>query len=136
MEQIHEIRVEEYDQPSRIINLVKEFLLKNEQVNIVSGTNSSPNGSRAAESLVRFGYVTIENVQTLTEVRNNRRNIRLIITVKKTNDFQKIYDQNKEEVKNHISQYLLQSATFQLTSVDVIGIEKYSGRDYFVEKMN
>ena len=99
MEQIHEIRVEEYDQPSRIINLVKQFLLKNEQVNIVSGTNSSPNGSRAAESLVRFGYVTIENVQTLTEVRNNRRNIRLIITVKKTNDFQKIYDQNKEEVK-------------------------------------
>ena len=99
MEQIHEIRVEEYDRANRVMNLVKEFLLKNEKVNIVAGTNSSPAASKAAESLVRYGYVTIENIQTLTEVNNNRRNIKLIISLKKTNDFQKIYDQNKEDIK-------------------------------------
>ena len=99
MEQIHEIRVEEYDRPNRIMSLAKEFLLKNEKVNIIAGTNSSPSASKAAESLVRFGYVTIENIQTLTEVRNDRRNIKLIISLKKTNDFQKIYDQNKEDIK-------------------------------------
>ena len=99
MEQIHEIRVEEYDRANRVMNLVKEFLLKNEKVNIVAGTNSSPAASKAAESLGRYGYVTIENIQTLTEVNNNRRNIKLIISLKKTNDFQKIYDQNKEDIK-------------------------------------
>ena len=99
MEQINEIRVEEFDRANRVMNLVKEFLLKNERVNIVAGTNSSPAASKAAESLVRYGYVTIENIQTLTEVKNNRRTIKLIISVKKTNDFQKIYDQNKEDIK-------------------------------------
>ena len=33
------------------------------------------------------------------ELKNDRRNIKLIITLKKTNDFQKIYDENKEEIK-------------------------------------
>ena len=99
MEQIHEIRVEEFDRPNRVMNLVKEFLLKNEKVNIVAGTNSSFAASKAAESLVRYGYITIENIRTLTEVKNERRTIKLIISVKKTNDFQKIYDQNKEDIK-------------------------------------
>ena len=99
MSEIHEVRVEEYDQAKRIMYLAKEFLCNNERVNIVPGTMTSPVASRAAENLVRFGYVTIENIQTLTEVRNDRRNIKLIITLKKTNDFKKIYDQNKEEMK-------------------------------------
>ena len=47
----------------------------------------------------RFGYVTIDNIQTLTEVKNDRRIIKLIITLKKTKDFQKIFDENKEEMK-------------------------------------
>ena len=64
-----------------------------------SETITSPIASRAAESLVRFGYVTIENIQTLTEVKNDRRIIKLIITLKKTKDFQKIFDENKEEMK-------------------------------------
>ncbi len=99
MSEIHEVRVEEYDQAKRIMYLAKEFLCNNERVNIVAGTMTSPVASRAAENLVRFGYVTIENIQTLTEVRNDRRNIKLIITLHKTNDFKKIYDQNKEEMK-------------------------------------
>ena len=98
MSEIHEIRVEEYDQAKRIMYLAKEFLCNNERVNIIAGTMTSPVASRAAENLVRFGYVTIENIQTLTEVRNDRRNIKLIITLKKTSDFQKIYDENKKEI--------------------------------------
>ena len=99
MAEIPELKVEEYYHARKVMHLAKELLLKNEKLNLISGTITSPIASRAAESLVRFGYVTIENIQTLTEVRNDRRNIKLIITLKKTNDFKKIYDQNKEEMK-------------------------------------
>ena len=99
MEEIPELKVEEYYHARKVMHLAKELLLKNEKLNLVSGTNTSPIASRASESLVRFGYVTIENIQTLTEVKNDRRNIKLIITLKKTSDFQKIYDENKEEIK-------------------------------------
>ena len=99
MEEIPELKVEEYYHARKVMHLAKEFLLKNERLNLISGTITSPIASRASESLVRFGYVTIENIQTLTEVRNERRNIKLIITLKKTSDFQKIYDQNKEDIK-------------------------------------
>ena len=98
MEEIPELKVEEYYHARKVMHLAKELLLKNEKLNLVSGTITSPIASRASESLVRFGYVTIENIQTLTEVKNDR-NIKLIITLKKTSDFQKIYDENKEEIK-------------------------------------
>ena len=98
MSEIPEIRVEEYYHARKVMHLAKESLFSNEKVNLISGTNTSPIASRAAESLVRFGYVTIENIQTLTEVKNDRRNIKLIITLKKTSDFQKIYDENKKEI--------------------------------------
>ena len=99
MAEIQEIKVEEYYHARKVMHLVKEHLLQNETVNLVSGTMTSPIASKAAESLVRFGYVTIENIRTLTEVKNERRNIKLIITLKKTSDFKKIYDENKEEIK-------------------------------------
>ena len=99
MEAIHELKVEEYNHPRKVMHLAKDILLTNEKMNLVAGTITSPIASRAAESLVRFGYVTIENIQTLTEVKNDRRIIKLIITLKKTKDFQKIFDENKEEMK-------------------------------------
>ena len=99
MEEIGEIRVEEYDHAKKIMYLAKEMLLNKERINIIAGTNSSPIATKAAQNLVRFGYVTFENIQTLTEVKNDRRFIKLIITIKKTSDFKKIYDANKEEVK-------------------------------------
>ena len=99
MEEIGEIRVEEYDHAKKIMYLAKEMLLNKERINIIAGTNSSPIATKAAQNLVRFGYVTFENIQTLTEVKNDRRFIKLILTIKKTSDFKKIYDQNKEDNK-------------------------------------
>ena len=127
MEAIGELEVKEYDHVKRVMHLAKDLLLSQERLNLIAGTNSSPTATKAAENLyyrdaqvailtyditnsapvatvsaenlVRFGYVTIENIQTLTEVKNDRRFIKLIITIKKTSDFKKIYDANKEEVK-------------------------------------
>ena len=96
---IKEYKVEEYDNAKKVMYFVKEILKSSDKINIISGTNSSKVSTRAAETLVRFGYVTFDNIQTLTEVKNDRRSIRLIITLKKTNDFEKLYKENEEEKK-------------------------------------
>ena len=97
--EIKEYKVEEYDNAKRVMYLVKEILKSSDKINIIANTNSSPIGTRAAETLARLGYVTFENVQTLTEVKNDRRSIRLIITLKKTANFEKLYKENEQERK-------------------------------------
>ena len=97
--EIKEYKVEEYDNAKRVMYLVKEILKSSDRINVISNTKSSAVGTRAAETLARFGYVTFENIQTLTEVKNNGRAIRLIITLKETADFDKLYKDNEEERK-------------------------------------
>ncbi len=93
---IKELFVSEYESGKKVMYLAKELLIPNEKINIIAGTNSSSIASRAAETLVRLGYVTFDNIQTLTEIRNDRRSIKLIITLKKTANFQKLYDENQQ----------------------------------------
>ena len=94
--EIKELPVGEYEPPKRVMYLAKELLLNNDRINIIASTKSSGVASIASETLSRLGYVTFENVQTLTEVRNDRRSTRLIITLKKTENFKKHYDENQE----------------------------------------
>ena len=94
-----ELRVSQYSSYKKVIFEAKEYLLSSEQIDISSGTSSSGIAARAAESLVRLGYVTIVNVQTLTIVERGGRIIKLVTTVKKTPEFQKIYDED-ELLKN------------------------------------
>ena len=93
---IKELRVAEYDHPKKVIYLTKELLLSSEQINLVASTSSAATASRAAETLVRLGYVTYANIQTVTDVKNDRRSTKLIITLKKTNNFEKLYKENEE----------------------------------------
>ena len=99
-EAIPELTVEENDNYKKVIYLAKELLLTQERLNIVSGSYSSPIATRATQNMVRFGYVKYENIQTLTEVRNEKRFIKLIITLKRKSDFRKIYDENKKDKEN------------------------------------
>ena len=101
-EEIPELNVEEYDHVKKIIYLAKELLLTQDKLNIVSGTDSCLVASIAAQSLVFFGYVKYENIQTLTEVRNDKRNIKLIISLKKKKNFQQVYDKSEEDKKKKI----------------------------------
>ena len=94
-----ELKVEEYDNAKKVMYLAKELLLNGEKMNLIGTTKSSPIATRAAETLVRLGYVTFDNIQTLTDVRNDRRSIKLIITLKKTSNFDKLYKENQEERK-------------------------------------
>ena len=94
--EIKELPVAEFDHPKRVMYMAKELLLSNDQINMIASTKSSSIASIASETLVRLGYVTFENIQTVTEIRNDRRAIRLIITLKKTDNFKKLYDENQE----------------------------------------
>ena len=92
---IKQLPVSVHDNHKRVMFLAKEMLSSDEKLNLVASTNSAPVATRAAESLVRFGYVTFENIQTVTEIQEGRR-IKLIITLKKTANFQKLYEENQK----------------------------------------
>jgi hypothetical protein len=96
---IKELRVEAGENAKRIMYLAKEFLLNNEKIDVVSGTQGSVIASRAAENLSRLNYVTYEDIKTETTVVNGRRKTRLVIRLKKTKDFQKLYEENEANRK-------------------------------------
>ena len=93
---IKELSIEDHFTQKRAMYLAKEFLLKSEKLNLLASTKSSETASRAAEALTRLGYVTIENIQTITNVHNDRRYIKLIITLQKTSKFDQLYKENEE----------------------------------------
>lgn len=92
--EVKELIVTASENNKRIMFLAKEFLLGSEQIDIISGIPGAPIAARAAESLVRLNYVTYENITTDTSIDKGRRRTRFIIRLKKTSDFQKLYDEN------------------------------------------
>ena len=70
--------------------------MKEDFVDLVSGTGGAPVSVRAAESLARLGYITYEKVYTDTTLANNRRRTKLIIRIRRTPEFKALYDENEE----------------------------------------
>ena len=97
--EIKELRVAQYENAKKIMYLAKELLLSSNKINIIGTTNSADIAARAAENLVRLGYVKYENTQTETVIEHNRKFTRLIITIVKTSDFEKLYKENEANKK-------------------------------------
>ena len=92
-----ELRVNPTENSKRVMYLIKEFLLKNDYVNLISGTGGAPVSVRAAESLVRLGYVNYEVVKTDTVLNlQERRKTKLLVKLRKTPEFKTLYDENQE----------------------------------------
>ena len=94
MEEIPEIRVKKSYSFIKLINLAEQLLYTKEKINLVAGTNCSPMSVDVSEDLVRLGYATIENIQTLTKIQNYKRFVNLIITLKRTKDFKNIFEKD------------------------------------------
>ncbi|MCQ2818358.1 MAG: hypothetical protein MJ252_13915 [archaeon] len=94
-----ELRVASFDSLKKVIFLAKQLLRSSETLNIISGTNSAGTASGAAETLRRLGYITYDNIKTETIIDNGSRKTRFIITVRKTSEFQKLYDAHEEKKK-------------------------------------
>jgi hypothetical protein len=94
-QEIKELRVGPMDQAKRVMYLAKELLLNNDVVEIVSGTNCAPTAASAAQTLFRLNYVTYVDIRTETNVVNDSRRTKFAVTLKKTNQFKKLYDENE-----------------------------------------
>jgi hypothetical protein len=94
-----ELRVAAGENHKRIMYIVKEMLMNRETVDIVAGTAGAPTAIRAAETLARLHYITYADIRTETLIVNDRRRTRVLIAVKKTSEFNKLYQENEENRK-------------------------------------
>ena len=79
-----------------------------------------------------IGKLTRTEQKLITRIKNiveNKETIKKIIIIHNLAQYHRII-----EVKNHIKNILLQSATFTLLKKNVIGIEEYKNRFYYVEE--
>jgi hypothetical protein len=92
-----ELKVLPIDNSKKVMYNAKILLGKFDEIELVSGTGGSPVAVRAAESLVRLGYVIYESIKTDTILSNtNRRRTKLSIKLKKTKDYLKLFEENEE----------------------------------------
>ena len=99
MSDIKEFPVDSRNFLKKNIYLAKEFLNSNKKIKIVANTRSAGQAVHLAEVLKRLGYVTYDDVQTETLVREGGRQTRIAITVHNTPDFDKLYKESLEERK-------------------------------------
>jgi hypothetical protein len=90
-----ELRVAANENHKRIMYITKEMLLNRESVDLVAGTQGALVAMKAAETLARLNYITYSDIRTETLVINDRRRTRVLLTIKKTAQFQQLYDENE-----------------------------------------
>jgi hypothetical protein len=83
---------------------IKQILKERNELTIKSGVYGSFVATRVCENLLRLNYVTIANISTSTTVINDKRRISLNILIKKTKDFDKLYEENEEKRKKIIAE--------------------------------
>ena len=92
-----ELKVLPIDNSKKVMYNAKNLLGKFDEIELVSGTGGAPVAVRAAESLVRLGYVIYESIKTDTILsQSNRRRTKLSIRLKKTSEYQKLFEENEE----------------------------------------
>lgn len=77
--------------------VVKKVLRTKETVDIKARPSAAAQVVRVAEALKRLGYVTYQKYYTTSVVVNGALQRFIVVTVKKTPDFNKLYDAREEE---------------------------------------
>ena len=99
MSDIKEFQIDSRDFFPRAMNKTKDFLKENKKIKFVAHTNTANLSTRVAETLKRLGYVEFDDVKTETKIVNDTRQVRLVITMHNTANFDKLYKENEEERK-------------------------------------
>ena len=87
-----------YNRPAKwYMYIVKQVLRTRDSCDIRARPLAAAQVVRVAEALKRLGYITYEKYFTTTVVDKDRLQRFIIVKVKKTKDFQKLYDQREDE---------------------------------------
>ena len=87
-----------YNRPAKwYMYIVKQVLKTRDSCDIRARPLAAAQVVRVAEALKRLGYITYEKYFTTTVVDKDRLQRFIIVKVKKTKDFQKLYDQREAE---------------------------------------
>ena len=94
-----------YNRPAKwYMYVVKQVLLSKDSVDIRARPLGAAQVVRVAEALKRLGYITYVKYSTTTLVDNGRLQRYIIVTVKKTKDFKKLYDEREAERKKNLEE--------------------------------
>ena len=104
MSDIKEFAVDSRDFFSKSMYQFKEFLKANKQIKIVANTLNANQAARLAETLRRLGYIEFDDIKTETQIRNDSRQVRLVMTVHVTPDFDKLYQEHEAERKKQMDE--------------------------------
>ena len=77
--------------------VVKQVLKSRETVDIRARPSGAAQVVRVAEALKRLGYITYVKYQTTTVVNEGRLQRYIVVTVKKTKDFDKLFTERENE---------------------------------------
>ena len=87
-----------YNRPAKwYMYVVKQVLKTRDSCDIRARPLGAAQVVRVAEALKRLGYITYEKYFTSTVIDKERLQRFITVKVKKTNDFQKLYDQREAE---------------------------------------
>ena len=84
--------------------VVKQVLRTRETVDIRARPLGAAQVVRVAEALKRLGYITYVKYWTTTTVTEGRLQRYIIVSVKKTKEFQKLFDSREEERKKMLEE--------------------------------
>lgn len=99
-----ELYVRREDNTKRVIYLVKELLKEGKELNVVSSNIGAEVVSKVCNALQNMNYVTITDIHTQTEVKNEKRKITLSIKVEKTKEFDVLYEENVKRRQEMLEQ--------------------------------
>ena len=99
MSDIKEFDVDSRDHFFKSMDYAKEFLKGHKKINIVGTTLNVNQATRVAETLKRDGFIEFDDIKTETRIINSTRQVRLVITVHITPDFDKLYKESEEQKK-------------------------------------
>ena len=94
---IKELNVSVYQTPKNLAFQIKENLIDAQLINIVAGSVSASTATKVTEKLARLGYITYVDIRSDTSIIKNKRKIRLILTLKKTLNFERLYNENNQK---------------------------------------
>ena len=92
---LKELRVGQNENAKRVMYLAKDLLLTNNTIEVYSGNMGAAVVARACETLVRLNYVTLADLRTETNIVEGVRRIKFVMRLTKTDQFQKLFDENE-----------------------------------------